>query len=148
MLGAYRNAEQKNANSHELFEVAMRTKLGLGVAMSPSTALVWYRRAADKGCPHARKYVEIWNELGRRTDVLRDIHIAADRDSAIGLFLRGWTKWCGLLAAEDVPGSQHDLRRASDAGLAAAQYGSAIALRYGNGVAVDEKAAFQDEEGR
>jgi hypothetical protein len=66
----------------------MRYEIGYGTLMSPSTALVWYRRAADRDCPHARKYVEIWNELGRRTDVLRDIKTAADRGSAVGLYLR------------------------------------------------------------
>jgi hypothetical protein len=35
--------------------------------------------------------VEIWNELGRRTDVLRDIKIAADRGSAIGQYLFGFS---------------------------------------------------------
>jgi hypothetical protein len=85
------SAEQKDANSHALLEVAMRYEIGMGVPMSPSTALVWYRRAADKGCPHARKYVEIWNELDRRTDVLRDIQLAANRGSAIGLHLCGLT---------------------------------------------------------
>jgi TPR repeat protein len=82
-------AEQKDSNSHALLGLAMRYEIGMGFPMSPSTALVWYRKAADKGCPHARKYVEIWNELGRRTDVMRDIKIAADRGSAVGLQLCG-----------------------------------------------------------
>jgi hypothetical protein len=118
-------AEQKDANSHALLEVAMRTEIGLGTQISPSTALVWYRRAAGKGCPHARKYVEIWNELGRRTDVLRDIKIAADRGSAIGQYLCGWTKLSGfapadpksaaidMMKAGTVPGSATDREAAA-----------------------------------
>jgi hypothetical protein len=88
-------------------------ELGRGVAMSPSTALKRYRKAAATDSA-ARTYVAIWEELGYRTDVLRDVRTASQRNSSIAQCALGWVYQFGIGVTRDEKAAVDWCRKAAD----------------------------------
>jgi hypothetical protein len=121
-----------------LFNMGQAYRLGRGVAQSSTTALDYYRRAADKGhvAATANLGITLWQE-GRRTEALGHLRTAADRGDLRAAYVLGVATFTGDGAPRNPALGYAYIVRARDGGLAVA---SGQAARFATRLTAEERA--------